>query len=121
MKTTKNYPTSVAARIAGEDIQPNDFITILNEVVELPSYLWNCSGGAFSIDELVRIRYMPEEAGQPLKVFAICLPFVYGKSPSGGTAVVDTRRQQVVRLDPVNGRAIWKELRPASRKKRKAK
>ncbi len=121
METTTEikYQTTVAARVAGEDIQQGDYVTVLNEIVELPSFLWCCSGGTLPTDEPVRIRYMPSGAGQPFKVVAVCLPFVYTKRPKGGTTTFDTRQHQLVRLDPDSGGAVWKRLRKTLKKKRK--
>ncbi|QDV24535.1 hypothetical protein [Aureliella helgolandensis] len=107
---------SVAARIAGEDIAKGDYVTILSEIIELPSYLWNCSGISQPIDELVRLRYLPNAAGEPHKVVAVCLPFVYAKRPRGNLIAFDTRQQQLVRLDRDNGRSLWKQMRKAKRK-----
>ena len=115
MKTETKVQTAVAARIAGEDIKPGDFVTILNEIIELPSFLWSCSGFSLPMDEPVCTRFMPRDAGLPLKVVTVCLPFVYAKRPRGGLATFDTRRQQLVRLDSKSGRVVWKRLRKASK------
>ncbi len=117
--TETKSSTTVAARIAGEDIHPGDYVTVLNESVELPSYLWNCSGGALPADELVRILYKPSDAGQPYKVVAVCLPFVYTERPRRGTKIFDTRQNQLVRLDPDTGHAVWKRIRKDLKKKQK--
>ena len=121
MKTTTetNFQTTVAARIAGEDINQGDYVTVLYEIVELPSFLWSCSGVALPADEPVRTRYMPRDAGQPYKVIAVCLPFVYAKRPRGGINVIDTRQQQLVRLDAARSREVWKQMRNTLKKKRK--
>lgn len=103
--------TSVAARIAGEDIQHGDYITVLNETYELPSFLWSCSSITLPADEPVRLRCMSREAGQPFKVVAICLPFVYASDPFVKLHTLDTRRHQLVRLDPQIGRRVWKRTR----------
>ena len=116
--TETNDQTTVAARVAGEDIKRGDYVTVLNEIVELPSFLWSCSGTTLPADEPVRIRYRPSDAGKPFKVVAVCLPFVYTKRPKGGTTTFDTRQKQLVRIDPDNGRAVWKRLRKALKKKR---
>ena len=121
MNATTETPstTTVAARIAGEDINQGDYVTVLNEIVELPSYLWSCSGATLPADELVRIPYKPSDAGQPYKVIAVCLPFVYVKRPRGGVNVIDTRQQQLVRLDPDHSRMVWKQMRKTLKKKQK--
>lgn len=113
MKSTTDETASlthVAARIAGEDLQPGDFVTALTEIVELPSFLWCCDTAATSKDELVRLRYLPFEAGEPFKVIAICLPFVYTKRSNGKLKTFDTRRQQLVRLDKGSGKKIWQRM-----------
>jgi hypothetical protein len=121
MKTTTKLcaETTVAARIAGEDIACGDFVTILNEVVELPSFLWCSSPVSLAPEEPVRIRFITSDAGQPRKVIGICLPFIYARTPDGSVTTIDTRQCQLVRLDQGCASAVWKELKPASRKKRK--
>ena len=118
MKATTETPsrTTVAARIAGEDINQGDYVSVLNEIVELPSFMWSCSAASLPVEEPVRIRYMPSEAGQPFKVVAVCLPFVYAKRPKGGVITFDTRQQQLVRLDRENGRSVWKRMRKTKKK-----
>ena len=123
MKTTtesrSKTVTTVAARIAGEDIAKGDFVTILSEIIELPSFLWSCSSISLPIDEPVRTRYLPGAAGEPHKIVAVCLPFVYAKRPKGELIAFDTRQQQLVRLDPDSGRSLWKQMRKAAKKKTK--
>ncbi len=103
-------PTA-AATIAGEDLACGDFVAQLNETVEMPSFLWDSCGATLSPYELVRLRVIPNTAGAPLRVLAICLPFVYAKTPSGELAMLDMRRTQLVRLHRKSAKAVWKELR----------
>ncbi len=110
-KSRTSSCTTVAARIAGEDIKRGDYVTVLNETFELPSFLWCCSSVTLPPDEPVRSRYMSREAGQPFKVIAVCLPFVYAKRPPGKLYTFDTRRHQLVRLDRESGRSVWKQMR----------
>jgi len=123
MKTTtetrSKTATTVAARIAGEDIAKGDFVTILSEIIELPSFLWSCSGLSLPTDEPVRSRYLPRAAGEPHKVVAVCLPFVYVRRPKGKLIAFDTRQHQLVRLDRDNGRSLWKQMRKAAKEKTK--
>jgi len=121
MKTTATTrspsATTVAARIAGEDIAKGDYVSILSEIIELPSFLWSCSSVSLPVDEPVRTRYLPRTAGEPHKVVAVCLPFVYAKGPSGKLLAFDTRQQQLVRLDAKNGRWLWRQMRKADKMK----
>lgn len=113
MKSTANeaaFSTSVVARVAGEDLKPGDFVTTLTEMIELPSFLW-CSDSTTPRDELVRLRYLPREAGEPFKVIAVCLPFVYTKRANGKLTTFDTRKHQLVKLDSPSGKKVWKRMR----------
>ena len=113
VSTSEN--TSVAASVAPEDLKIGDFVAVLNEVIEDPSFFW-FDLEATKRDELVRIRYIPSGSGMPLKVKAICLPFVFVKPPIGQSETVDIRKVQLVRLNERYGKAIWKELRKQQRK-----
>lgn len=105
-------PTA-AATVAGEDLACGDYVAMLNETVDFPSFLWDACGASLSPHELVRLKVIPATAGYPLRVIAICLPFVYAKTPAGDTVTIDVRRTQLVRLHRKCAKAIWKELRSA--------
>jgi hypothetical protein len=111
--------TTVAARVAGEDIACGDFVAVMNEIVELPSFLWSCTGVSLAADEPVRIRHVANDAGQPYKVIGVCLPFVYAKTHRGGVVAIDTRQRQLVRLDQACASAVWKKMKSPSKKGRK--
>ncbi len=117
--TPLTYPTKLAARVAGEDIQPGDFVTVLIETIEMPSYLWCGWGAPLAADEPVRIHYAPSDAGQPYRVITACLPFVYVKQPQGDIHCFDTRQVELVRLDPDSGRLAWKGWRKKLKQRRK--
>ena len=107
--------TTVAATVAGEDIHCGDFVTLHSATFEVPSYLWDHS--LLPPSELVRLKMIPDGAGTPLKVFAICLPFVYAKDTSGAIKTLDLRREQVVRLQEGCAQQVWDELKSARKKK----
>lgn len=109
---------NVASRIAGEDIAKGDYVTILTEIIELPSFLWDHCSPSIPYDEPVRLRYLPRTVGTPHRVISVCLPFVYAKHPRGNLIALDIRQQQLVRLDRNNGRSIWKQLRKTAKKKK---
>jgi hypothetical protein len=109
--TEKITETTVAMRIAGEDIACGDYVSVLTKIVELPSYLWDCSENVLPPEEPVRIRINADDAGQPYKVIGICLPFVYVKKHCGAVLTLDTRQKQLVRLDKACARTVWKELK----------
>jgi hypothetical protein len=105
------FETTLASRIASEDIRPGDVVSVLNEVFELPSFLWCCSGISLETDKPVRLPFMSRSSGRPFKVLAICLPFVYVKDPGDALSTFDTRRHQLVRLEPKTAKKVWKRFR----------
>jgi hypothetical protein len=99
----------VATVVAPEDLRGGDFVAVLAEIVELPTFLWNetlCGQG-----EMVRIRRLPTEERVPLKVKAICLPFVFVKQPNGRFQTIDVRLASLVRLERNYAKRVWKTLR----------
>ncbi len=120
-RTHRTDRTSLAALVAPEDLRIGDFVAVLNEIAEYPAIVW-CDPGADATDDLVRVQFCATDGGMPLKVKAICLPFVYVEPPVGATQTVDVRRNQLVRLKKRYSKTIWKDLRvKRSRKKRTGK
>ncbi len=103
---------SLAATVAGEDIARQEFVAVLNEVIEVPSFMWG--EGCLEPQETVRLKVIPDQAGRPLKVKAVCLPFVYVQDAEGPVRVVDTRQHQLVRLNRKCAKKVWKALRRAA-------
>lgn len=97
-------------RVAPEDLRPGDFVAVLYQVVEFPSFFW-FDAPLTERHEPVRMRCLPADGGQPLKVKAVCLPFVFAKHPCGRRQTLDVRAVQLARLDGEYARKVWKHLR----------
>lgn len=106
-------------RLAPEDIVANAFITVIEEVDEF--VMW-CQVGldAFTplgVRSFVRI---PEEAGEPVRVLSVCLPFVYVSTADGSCRTLDVRKQHVARVSQEYARCVWASVSGGrSRNKRK--
>jgi hypothetical protein len=109
-KSKAHHQPTLAATVCAEDIACGDYVALLNETVDVPTYLWDGYTASLSPHELVRLKLIPHDAGQPLKVIAVCLPFVYAKTPSGALTTIDTRRIQLVRLDRRCAKLVCKQL-----------
>ncbi|MEM8678667.1 MAG: hypothetical protein AAGF97_04835 [Planctomycetota bacterium] len=121
MTATNSMETRVAATISGEDLVPGDFVAVLRRSYEFPSFLWDGCGTTLRPEETVRLQFIPEEAGKPLKVTVVCLPFVYVERADRELKVLDTRQVQLVRLDAKCGEAVWGLLRARVKKRRRRK
>src|SRR5687768_4489623 len=107
-EATTSCDTYVSRSLAAEDLRCGDFVAILHEVVEWPSFFWHCDAQLLPPDQPVRLVCRNAEGGTPLKVKAICLPFVFVKKPCGEHQTLDVRQQRLVRLSDEYARAVWK-------------
>lgn len=100
----------VAMTVAPEDLARGAYVAVLNEVVEVPTFIW-CELPAHPPEEPVRIKIMSQDCGMPLKVQAVCLPFVCVRHPDGFTETLDVRRVQLVHVTRSYARCVWKAAR----------
>jgi hypothetical protein len=110
-QTTTSDETIVARSLAAEDLRCGDFVSILHEIVEWPSFMWSgCDSLLLPPDQPVRLASRSSDSGTPLKVKAICLPFVFVKQPCGTHRTLDVRRHRLVQLSPEYAELVWKSL-----------
>jgi len=110
--------STLAKSLAPEDVRVGDFVTQLHEIREWPAFFWFCDSTYEQREELLRIRLLPEKSGIPLKVEAVCLPFVLVKPAKGKPFTLDVRRSRLARLSRDYARIAWKSHK---KKKRKSK
>lgn len=101
--------------VAPEDLRVGDFVGVLSETIELPSFLWT-ETLATERSELVRLRYLPTDDRAPLRVTAVCLPFVFVKRPNGQFQTMDVRLTSLVRLERSYAKTVWKRLKAPRRR-----
>lgn len=113
MKSTfaESHASQMAACVAPEDLNCGDYVAALNIVHEFPSFLWDCDSNVVQPHEPVKVQFRAPDAGTPLKIQAICLPFVFVKCPQGAARTLDVRQTQFVRLTSEYAKTVWKEVR----------
>ena len=115
----QEWQSNVAKPLAPEEIRPGEFVALLHEICELPSFLWCNDSAVLPANEPVRMRLVPEFGGMPLKVQAVCLPYVLVTLPRGSKQTLDVRRSQLARLSGPYGKAAWKAHKRSRGKKRR--
>jgi len=105
-----------AKALAPEDVRTGDYVALLHVVREIPSFWWCGEMGPIRADEPVRIPFLPNNGGMPLRVRSVCLPFILVKTPSGNLRHLDVRRHRLARLDPKHALAAWKACKKSRRK-----
>ena len=117
-----NHDTHLAKCLAAEDIRCGDMVAILDTTYEYPSFLWHAEPHQLPPTETIRIRFLGDEhPGRPLKVKAICLPYVFVKQPDNRHITLDTRRCRLVRLSDAYAKRAWKLSGEPRKKKKKSK
>ena len=100
----------LAARVAPEDLRRGDFVAVLSEIVQIPSFLWSATLSCAQ-DELIRLHMLPTEDRVPLKIKSICLPYIFVKQPGGEFQTLDVRLASLARLEKSYANTVWKSLR----------
>jgi hypothetical protein len=118
---TTSAEATLAKPLAPEDVRPGDFVAVLHEIAELPSFYWCADAGFHPRDELVRIRYIPSSEALPLKVKSVCLPFVLVKAPRGERRTLDLRKCRLARLDRAYASNAWQLYKKAIKKRSRGK
>jgi len=105
------------AKILGaEDIQRGDMVAILDVMHEYPSFLWNDDPHVLPPQEPICVRWRTQHTRVPLKVKAVCLPYVLVKTPKGRHKTLDVRQCRLVRLNRFYAKKAWKQFRKARKK-----
>ena len=110
----------LARPIAAEDLHCGDFVAVLSEITEFPSFLWYDDLNARSPHQPVRVQWQGRYNQAPLRVKDLCIPYVFVKSAHGCYETLDVRQCQLARLSPRYAKRVWKLLRK-KRSKRRAK
>jgi len=110
---------TMAKVLAPEDVRAGDYVALLQVVEEIWSFFW-CGGIGMSRDEPVRVPFIPENGGVPLRVCSVCLPFILVKAPTGDFRYLDVRQHRLARLNRAHARAAWKASKKSRRKAQRA-
>jgi hypothetical protein len=113
--------STLAKALAPEEIRAGDFVAVLHEIVEWPSWFWCDDATLGPREEVVRMCTTPREVAAPLKVRAVCLPFVLVREPNRRQHTIDVRRHRLARLDATFARAARRACRRAVKKRHGAR
>lgn len=118
-KATTTAEMTLAKTLAPEDVCRGDYVTILTQVCEYPSYFWNCPSQYLDASEVVSIQYRPPESGMPMKVIDICLPFVFVKPLQAKPQTLDVRSCHLAKMSEGYVASVRKTFKKKSKNKRK--
>lgn len=106
--TTDNL---ISVRLSPDDVAIGDYITITHMTYELipPP----CGDSWNKTIEPSRVTILHHDAGRPLKVIEVCIPFILTRDANGQHEPVDLRRCRIARLSQKYGKRLFKKQKPA--------
>ena len=124
MKRDSN--TSSCRMLAPEDILPNDYIVQMQVIQEFPSFYYMDEATTQDVEQPLRYASIPCDPGQPARVQAVCLPFVFVKLTTGHYVTWDVRLCRLARVSREFADQVWKRSEHVracrkARKRRKAR
>ena len=93
-----NKTITLARQQAPEDITPGSYVAVIRIVTEFISPKCFFEQHEDSITP-TRITWLPCDEAEPLRVTAVCLPFVLVETPRGKPKTLDVRQHVIARLD----------------------
>jgi len=103
-----------------EDNQVGDFVTVTYRRYEfVPDHLEPTLGG--SEIEPINLVAPPHDAGTPLKVISLCLPFLIAETATDVRVVIDTRRNFLAKVSEDYAMAAKPKAKKKDKKKGKGK
>ena len=110
----------MAKSLAPEEICAGDYVAVLHAVYQYPALIWCDDDALTARDEIIRLKLVPEDSGEPLLVKSVCLPFVLVEDSSGRSLPLDVRRSQLAKLDPAYAKAA-RGSKKSKRRKHKSR
>ena len=100
--------------IGPEDVREGDFVTVTHITYEFFDYCDTATTRKIAIQRATAMHY---DAGQPMKVVGVCLPFVLVKHPDQRCCALDMRRHSLARLSEAFGRRAFKAMKPTKKRR----
>lgn len=120
MNKSETIKMKAVASAAPEDLRRGDVVVRMYDTCQV---LRSTDGAVEDRPAYVveRVRYVPCDAGEPLRVRAVCLPFVYVVKPDEAVEAIDLRVASIAKLPRKAGRRAFDALTPRGVRERKKK
>ena len=103
--------TITARALAPEDVRPWMYVAVVSIIDEWVLRTGDCFSSEKPDLVVGRVRLLPTCDIEPLKVKAVCLPFVLASTPSSVGRMLDVRQHELVELPEAFARKAMKSLR----------
>ena len=106
----KRRELDIAKVIAPEDIREGMYVALFSETVEH----WPCGDDGAATSKPARparMDWLPDDGAAPVRVAAVCLPFVLVRRTDGKLGTLDVRRYRLARVSKRFGRRAFERPR----------
>ncbi len=110
----KDNGISVVRQVRADDVCVGDYVVVMHESYDFVSMA--CFSDADST-KVERVTVLPNETKPPVRIEAVCVPFLMVKAVGGKRTMVDMRRVQLGQVSSRFGRSVFAALRPKRSKK----
>lgn len=107
--------TKPSRHIGPEDVCQGDYVTIAHKTYEF----LRCGDDHWNGDiDISRVTLIPYDAGEPLQVVDVCLPYVLTRRPDREFVSIDLRRHHLAKLSKRYGAKAFACMREKKKKKK---
>lgn len=103
MPLEKTNNIKVCRQVRPDDVRIGDFVAVLCETYEWPTIFCGSEFGP----AVQRATLVPNQTDEPVRVEAVCVPFVFVVDAAGVHRVIDMRRVTLARVAKRFGRAVF--------------
>lgn len=107
-KKSQTLEPTAAKRVAPEDLRVGDGVTVGRVTSEILASEDPPPGSTHN--RVLKADFIPHDAGDPLRVKRVCLPFVLAVNAADQHVTLDVRRQHLMKLDADYTRFAFKKL-----------
>ncbi|MEO0515024.1 MAG: hypothetical protein AAF086_06985 [Planctomycetota bacterium] len=107
-KKIKGLKLTTTRPLAPEDLRVGDGVAVARVTVQVMACDDPPAGQTHN--RVLKADFIPRDAGDPLRVVGVCLPFVLAVNAARQHVTLDVRRQHLVHLDPAYTRCAFKKL-----------
>ncbi|MFG0260719.1 MAG: hypothetical protein ACF8LK_10250 [Phycisphaerales bacterium JB041] len=117
MNRNKDNVVRVVRQVRADDVRVGDYVVVMHESYDFMA----CGFGADNV-RVQRVTVLPNSTEAPVRIEAVCVPFLMVRSARGECSMIDMRRVQLATVAGRFGRAVFAAMGPGrARKTKKAR
>ncbi len=114
MNKKKDTGISVVRQVRADDVCVGDYVVVMHESYDFVSM--SCFSDTDSM-KVERVTVLPNQTKSPVRIEAVCVPFLMVKAVGGKRTMVDMRRVQLAQVSGRFGQAVFAAMQPKKSKK----